>query len=269
MRPMTTLSGTALLTISAGAALAGPDFIETADAGSVACDATPVIGEGPLTGIRGNLDGKGAAGDFEDMYLIRIVAPTAFLASTATSLGGFADFDTQLWLFSFDPGTVPLAFGLLANDEAPGEPPGVSTIRPVATDGSGAELVIPGLYFIAVSGFNDDPLSELGPIFNQVERTEISGPDGPGGRFAHEAWTEPGHVGEYRIVLVGAEYIECEGDANRDGTVDPLDSGFVLARFGCPVGSGDRDCDAADVNGDGAVDPLDVGYVLARFGPCF
>ncbi|MCH7700181.1 MAG: hypothetical protein IID37_00710 [Planctomycetes bacterium] len=60
----------------------------------------------------------------------------------------------------------------------------------------------------------------------------------------------------------------CEGDANGDGTVDPLDSGFVLARFGCPVGTGDPSCDAADVNGDGAVDPLDSGFVLARFGEC-
>ena len=60
----------------------------------------------------------------------------------------------------------------------------------------------------------------------------------------------------------------CEGDANGDGTVDPLDSGFVLARFGCPVGEGDPSCDAADQNGDGAVDPLDSGFVLARFGPC-
>ena len=60
----------------------------------------------------------------------------------------------------------------------------------------------------------------------------------------------------------------CEGDANGDGAVDPLDSGYVLARFGCPVGSGDPSCDAADVNGDGAVDPLDSGFVLARFGPC-
>ncbi|MCH7703227.1 MAG: hypothetical protein IID37_16230 [Planctomycetes bacterium] len=60
----------------------------------------------------------------------------------------------------------------------------------------------------------------------------------------------------------------CEGDANGDGTVDPLDSGFVLARFGCPVGEGDPSCDEADQNGDGAVDPLDVGFVLARFGPC-
>ena len=60
----------------------------------------------------------------------------------------------------------------------------------------------------------------------------------------------------------------CEGDANGDGLVDPLDSGFVLARFGCTVGTGDPNCDAADQNGDGLVDPLDVGFVLARFGPC-
>lgn len=60
----------------------------------------------------------------------------------------------------------------------------------------------------------------------------------------------------------------CEGDANGDGAVDPLDSGYVLARFGCPVGTGDANCDAADQNGDGAVDPLDSGFVLARFGQC-
>ncbi|MCH7703198.1 MAG: PKD domain-containing protein, partial [Planctomycetes bacterium] len=61
---------------------------------------------------------------------------------------------------------------------------------------------------------------------------------------------------------------DCEGDANGDGVVDPLDTGFVLARFGCPVGTGDSGCDTADMNGDGLVDPLDVGYILARFGPC-
>ncbi len=60
----------------------------------------------------------------------------------------------------------------------------------------------------------------------------------------------------------------CEGDANGDGSVDPLDAGFVLARLGCPVGTGDPNCDAADQNGDGAVDPLDSGFVLARFGDC-
>ena len=49
---------------------------------------------------------------------------------------------------------------------------------------------------------------------------------------------------------------------------DLLDSGFVLARLGCEVGVGNPNCDSADQNGDGLVDPLDVGFVLARFGPC-
>ncbi|MCH7701135.1 MAG: hypothetical protein IID37_05565 [Planctomycetes bacterium] len=65
------------------------------------------------------------------------------------------------------------------------------------------------------------------------------------------------------------EELTCEGDVNGDGIVDPLDAGFVLARFGCDVGTGDPDCDIADQNGDGLVDPLDVGFVLARFGPCY
>ncbi len=59
-----------------------------------------------------------------------------------------------------------------------------------------------------------------------------------------------------------------EGDANGDGSVNPLDAGFVMARFGCPVGTGDPSCDAADVNGDGEVNPLDSGFVMARFGTC-
>ena len=78
-----------------------------------------------------------------------------------------------------------------------------------------------------------------------------------------EAGIDAFEIFEY---LCGGE--DCEGDANGDGLVDPLDSGFVLSRFGCDVGAGDPDCDIADQNGDGLVDPLDVGFILARFGPC-
>lgn len=60
----------------------------------------------------------------------------------------------------------------------------------------------------------------------------------------------------------------CEGDANLDGVVDPLDGGYIAARLGCAPGTGDMSCDAADVNGDGSIDPLDLGYVLARFSTC-
>lgn len=62
--------------------------------------------------------------------------------------------------------------------------------------------------------------------------------------------------------------IECPGDVNGDKAIDPLDSGFVLARLGCAVSTGDPACDAADTNIDGIVDPLDVGFVMSRFGVC-
>lgn len=68
--------------------------------------------------------------------------------------------------------------------------------------------------------------------------------------------------------LLCSDPLPCEGDANGDGSVDPLDAGFVLSRLGCAVNAGDPDCDKADMNGDNLVDPLDVGCILARFGTC-
>ena len=67
-----------------------------------------------------------------------------------------------------------------------------------------------------------------------------------------------------RVISTVADLATCvfSTDLDGDGTVDPLDSGYVLARFGCSVGTGDPSCDAADQNGDGAVDPLDSGFVL-------
>ncbi len=69
-------------------------------------------------------------------------------------------------------------------------------------------------------------------------------------------------------VLLNLCQFAWDGDTNGDGFVDPLDSSFVLARFGCDVNGGDPSCAIADQNGDGLVDPLDVGFVLARFGSC-
>ncbi|MCH7701571.1 MAG: hypothetical protein IID37_07770 [Planctomycetes bacterium] len=79
-----------------------------------------------------------------------------------------------------------------------------------------------------------------------------------------------GHLDGNAVVDMGAlEYQPtCAGDVNEDGMVNPLDSGFAMARFGCSVGTGDPDCDGSDVNTDGLVDPLDLGYILSRFGAC-
>lgn len=60
----------------------------------------------------------------------------------------------------------------------------------------------------------------------------------------------------------------CYADANGDGVVDPLDTGFVQTRFGCTYPDDGMGCLDADVNADGVVDPLDAGFVLSRLGPC-
>lgn len=91
-------------------------------------------------------------------------------------------------------------------------------------------------------------------------------------RFVDDPETEDTGLGSPPIVDMGAQEFQippdtCPGDANNDGSVDPLDTGYVLARFGCSVDE-DPACAMADQNADGAVDPLDVGFVLARFGEC-
>ncbi|MCH7702488.1 MAG: hypothetical protein IID37_12455 [Planctomycetes bacterium] len=119
-------------------------------------------------------------------------------------------------------------------------------------------------------GIDDDDGIEIatGPDGQLVLTGTFTGtvnfdPDGEG-----DEHTSNGSLDVFVTTFECADQLPCDGDANGDGLVDPLDSGFVLARFGCDVDSGDPDCDTADMNGDGLVDPLDVGYVLARFGTC-
>ncbi len=188
---------------------AGPDHVE-GDAGSKRSTAEIVSGAGPLGSISGTLASTFTARmapDFEDMYLIQIDQPSIFLASTFADDGGIATFDTQLWLFSLGAAQSD-AFGLLANDDIELRPPGPSIILPNATDASGAQLINPGLYLIAITGSNRDPVSENGAIFNQALTTEISGPDGVGGAQSHIDWNGAGEVGSYKIVFVGASFVD-------------------------------------------------------------
>jgi len=135
----------------------------------------------------------------------------------------------------------------------------------------------PGTYFVEIFNNtvgNSDSFIWEGGLDAQIPGIALAG-EAPGVN-----WSTDGGLDlsiEVQAGVIGADENEdgvpdecggCEGDANGDGTVDPLDAGFVLARFGCPVGTGDPSCDAADQNGDGSVDPLDSGFVLARFGPC-
>ena len=180
-------------------AFAGPNWNEVGDAGPKGSNSQPVTGVGAVTSITGSLAASlsNRAADFEDMYLIDVTNPSIF---SATTLGGFANFNAQLWLFGFNE------LGLLASDDA-----GAGDFNPfmgnTSNDGTNIEVAIPGLYYLAISGFDNDPVSLSGLMFNQALPLEISGPDGPGGMLPHDDWTGLGEVGSYQIRLTGVSFI--------------------------------------------------------------
>ncbi|MGD9689957.1 MAG: PEP-CTERM sorting domain-containing protein [Phycisphaerales bacterium] len=196
------LLGTSLC---AAPAVAGPDWIEGGrmggpDAGSTLASAQPILaGTEEIVTIVGRLDagfGGNAAGiaDFEDMYLLQILSPSTFSFHITA-----AGFDAQLWLFNV---TLPgEAFGLLANNDTPFSMNPLLT-RP-ATDLTGADVLFPGVYAIAVSGAGRIPVSANGPIFSFASPTEISGADGIGGLRPHIDWTGMGQTGDYQIEMTG------------------------------------------------------------------
>jgi hypothetical protein len=252
-----------------GLAAAGPEWEERigGDAGSLPASAAPVgkIGGGPLDAIRGELTGLGLlGGDFQDMYLIEIVDPAGFVAEVSFPSG--PGFDTQLFLFQAQPPLI--GFGLLGNDEVAGAAPGPSRLLPNADDGSGFQVVSPGLYLLAITGADSDPVSVGGEIFAMPPgATEISGADGPGATAGPvSGWTADGAVGAYRILVQGCRLIDfdppCPGDFNRDGVIAFDDLIALLAAWGpcpsCPF----------DLDGDFEVGFSDLLIVLESWGPC-
>lgn len=180
-------------------ARAGPDWVEDSDAGSLPGTAQAPKGDGEISYIMGDIEGAAVAGggDTEDMYAILITDPVNFRADTIVD--GSATFDTQLWLFTEQ------GVGLLANDNTTFG--SGSILFPPADDGTGQTIPGPGLYMLAISGFDNDPLSSSSvPMFNQAIRTEVSGPDGSGGSQRIGSWGTSTERGTYVIALTGAAF---------------------------------------------------------------
>lgn len=211
--------------LACGLAIGGPDWDEGegggGDAGRLPATAEIVTGTGSgVLVINGRLDGpgslRGSVGDFQDLYLIRILDPLKFRATTLVDFDGFAEFDAQIFLFQPDG---LQAFALLANqDAAPGQTDPL--LLPFATDNTTAMISSPGLYYLGITGAGSVPLSSGGPMFNFETSTEVSGPDGQGAFGELIDWTEPGEFGEYRIGLQGVVSIPPE-----EFSCDPADVG--------------------------------------------
>ncbi len=168
-----------------GSALAG-DWNEVGDAGGLP-PGQHTVGAGSLDRILGTLDAN--AQDFEDMYCIRIVNPLAFSASTV----GGASFDTQLFLFDAN------GLGVSHNDDAGG----------LQSRITGQFVLAPGIYHLAVSGYNRDPLDAAGGlIWNNSPFSTERAPDGPAAANPIAGWGGSGGTGAYTITLTGAEFCQ-------------------------------------------------------------
>ena len=227
--------GSALLVsaITRCAAVAGPSWVEPpcpgGDAGSNGSSAQSTTGSGPLGAIGGNLCGAtnvaGSEGDFEDVFRIRICNPKTFSARTA------ANFNAQLWLFTDD------GYGLLGNDDQ-GPSNLEAKIFAPADDGTAQGIPGPGVYLVAISGFNNDPLAVGDAIFDQGLTIERSGPDGPGGADVLDGWSAEGEIGEYVIHLEGAALLGDDCSDPLHGVEVPAVSEWGVAILALTVLSG-------------------------------
>jgi hypothetical protein len=142
-------------------------------------------GSGALTAIRGEMEADGV-----DMYAIYIPDPNLFSASTI----GDAAFDTQLFLFDEN------GRGVVHNDDSGG---GLQS----RIDNSTFCIPGPGLYYLAVSRYNRDPVGcDGGLIWNNSPFGAIRCPDGPEASSRVNGWSGSTTAGgTYIITLQGAE----------------------------------------------------------------
>jgi PEP-CTERM motif len=159
---------------------------EVGDAGSLPGTAQAVLGApaDTITTILGNLNGSAD----EDMFTFSISAPVLFSANTQGS-----GFDTQLFLFRAN------GLGALANDDGGGAFGLLSNLP------AGSLVLGPGTYHLAISSFDNDPVSPGGLIFPSTPFGGVFGPTGPGGGQAISGWTNNGgSSGAYQINLTAA-----------------------------------------------------------------
>ncbi len=202
------------ITLTATAMASGPKWTEMGDAGDLPPGAQVTMGPGSLMMINGSLGMSPFPGDTDtvDMYLINIVNLMDFRVTTDPADPELDDanaqFDTQLWLFK------PImvggdALGVMGNDDHFELGGRFSLLLPDTTDGFGDGVDATGLYYLAITRFNHDPFSAgMFDIFDQMNATEISGPDGPGGMMPITGWAgDPGgdFDGDYVIALRGVE----------------------------------------------------------------
>jgi subtilisin-like proprotein convertase family protein len=229
------------------------------------------IGDLPATalkyyGVSGStIAGAMTAGD-ADMYAICVNDTAAF---DATTIGGGPAFDSQLFLFNAD-GTG----ALMSDDDL--AVAGFSRINAAAAAEPDYDLVSGGLYYIAVSAYNKDPITSgvaTDTIWaNQNNLASFLGTYGANGvtpTAPIAGWTTGGTANvAYTITMTGATTI-CPADLSGgtagvpDCAVDINDLLYFLSAF--EAGNADVDNGSGTGALDCATDINDLLFFLTRF----
>ena len=232
------LSATAALLIGFGSSssLLAQVHVEVGDAGELPTTAQ-ILPAGAVTAIEGSLPVTGTApsavGD-RDMYIFYTSGGT-FSATVETPALGLIP-DSQLFLFD------SAGMGLFANDDF--DPDGDGPLPVLASGPSRIVADLPaGQYFLAISVFDDEPISAGGLIFPTFFTLPINdfgiqvGPTGPGGSQPIIGWNENtlSQGFSYSINLTNAFGSPPDGNGNGNGngtSVPDASSSLVLFSLG-------------------------------------
>jgi hypothetical protein len=190
---------------------------EDDDAFGLPQGAQAVRGSGNLFVIAGRVEAArpGETGR-RDMFKICVTGGRTF---SATTLGTGTTFDTQLFLFD------SAGRGVYANDDT-GNPPTVQSDLPPGTaeqDDTGSSPEAPGVYYLAISGFDSDPRDSNGNlIFPSSPFTRVHAPNDPSAVIA--GWSGSGGSGPYNIVLTGARFLNSAGQCDVEALRSPAPS---------------------------------------------
>jgi hypothetical protein len=200
-----------------------------------------------------------------DMYKVRISDPAAFLATLRCGAG----FDSQL--FIFNESGVGVAF----NDD-------IAATTTINRQSEIGPTLIPsaGIYYIAVSQFDRDPLDSAGAELWLDQPFEGQrGPDAAGAANPVSSWSAGGAANNYTLFLTGVTGTggggpTCPADLDDDGVFpgQVRDGGVTiddLVYFVTAFGQGDLSVDLDNGTGTGTQDQGvtidDLVYFLQHF----
>jgi hypothetical protein len=171
-------------------------YVEDGDSGDLPANAQKLNGSGSLTEIVGAL----ADDDDVDMYALCLDGGGTFSALSTGALE-----ESQLFLFDAE------GRGVYFSDDVSGS--NYQSFLPANDPLTPTE---PGVYYLAISSFNNDPSSLGGEIFPNEPYTVVHAPTGPGGGDPVSSWSQVGDESEatYGIEITGASF--CESNAPPD-----------------------------------------------------